>query len=454
MRVLNSGMGSLYARIDMIRRARRSIDMEYYIFDPDVSGRLILQELREAARRGVKVRIMVDKFPGEFALNEHYAQELRAAGIEIRYYNPQPLYRLNDSQYRNHRKLMVMDGEEALTGGRNIADEYFDLHRQYNYLDRDVTVRGDVVRHMQQTFDNYWASPIVETPRPPERPVATNTENGESLEQFQFDQQREQARRVFAPDPEVDRVRRVVEVDGLRSFNDRPERTCPEVSFASDREGATSREARNSEDYQRRYRLLRQEIARWMEDKIRDEVTIESPYFLRSKITDRLFELIQQRNARVRLFTNSLVSSDAVPISTAFTTTVRQFTPLENFRAYVYRGRYSGEGHVADERIRNGTWGIHSKSIVFNNDSFMIGSYNIDNRSSFYNTELAVFCSGSPELARDVRDNIQIRMNNSYRLNAEGNAEDCEDIQADAGLYKQIMYQLLRIPAHLMEHLL
>ena len=77
MRVINSGLGSLYARVDMIRRAKKSIDLETYIFNPDTAGKIILKELALAAKRGVKVRILVDKAPLIFEMDEHIAKMLK-----------------------------------------------------------------------------------------------------------------------------------------------------------------------------------------------------------------------------------------------------------------------------------------------------------------------------------------------------------------------------------------
>jgi putative cardiolipin synthase len=117
MRILNSGFGALYARVDMIRRAKKSIDLETYIFSQDTTGRIMLKELAAAAKRGVKVRILVDKSPAEFRFNDQVAEIMKKNNIEIRYYNPAPLLNLTEVQFRNHRKLMVRDGEEAITGG-------------------------------------------------------------------------------------------------------------------------------------------------------------------------------------------------------------------------------------------------------------------------------------------------------------------------------------------------
>lgn len=453
MRVVNSGLASLYARVDMIRRAKKSIDLESFIFNPDLAGKVILKELAEAAKRGVKVRVLVDKSPATFKMNEYIAEAMKDHNLEIRYYNPAPIYKLSSVQFRNHRKLLVRDGEEAITGGRNVADEYYDLSRDFNFLDRDITVEGEVVKSMHDTFDNFWDSKLVEIPKKVEEPTPQPDVYGEDHhyrgKKYYYDKHKKFARSLFEPDEEVEKVLKLLDKEGKESFLEFEKRTCPEVSFASDREGASFTESLNPEKYKAKYRFVQREILNWMEHKIKDEVVIDTPYFLNNSITEKLFNYLEQKKARVKLFTNSLASTDAIHVSTVFNDSVTSFNAHENFDAYVYKGKYSGERKIHSDEIKKATWGTHSKSIVFSDESFMIGSFNIDNRSSYYNTELAIFCSGSPELTHDVKDNIQKRMDNSFKLDSD----DC-DVNADVGFFKQTMYYLLKIPSHLFEHLL
>jgi cardiolipin synthase C len=130
MRVINSGIAALYGRIDLIRRAQKTLELEYFIFNPDHSGRIVLKELIKASKRGVKVRILVDKSMAVFVLDKYYAAALKEHNIELRYYNNASALALSSVQFRNHRKLLAMDNTEAITGGRNIGNEYFDLSEE------------------------------------------------------------------------------------------------------------------------------------------------------------------------------------------------------------------------------------------------------------------------------------------------------------------------------------
>lgn len=466
MRIINSGMASLYARVDMIRRAEKTIDLESYIFNTDNAGKIILKELAAAAKRGVKVRILVDKFFGVFKLNEYYAQELKKHNIDIRYYNASSIFQFSTFQSRNHRKLMVRDGKEAITGGRNIADEYFDLSKEFNFLDRDATVEGEIVQTMNESFNRFWDSPLTQIPPDEvEPPAKSNFMNEGGADDFHYEhlvrvhnESIKEAAEALEPDEEHDKILDFAMSEGKKMFQENGKYECPEVAFASDKEGAGFFERLKPKKYDKNYRHLRREIMNWMEEKARpeEEMIFDTPYFLPNKISDKIAKFLEQRRSKVSVMTNSLASTDAIPVATVFSDTIRRFTSFRNFKAYVFKGHAPEETKMLSEDVKNSTWGTHSKSVVFNNDSFMVGSFNMDNRSSFYNTELSIFCSGSEALTNDVKNNIKSRMDNSHGLNSEGEIEDeCEDLNPNGlGPVKKALYWLLKIPSHLMQSLL
>ncbi|WP_408096555.1 phospholipase D-like domain-containing protein [Peredibacter sp. HCB2-198] len=457
MRIINSGMGSLYARVDMIRRAEKSIDLESYIFNDDKAGKIILKELAAAAQRGVKVRLLVDNFFGVFKMDEFYAQELKKKGIDVRYYNTYPLVALSTFQSRNHRKLMVTDGKEAITGGRNIADEYFDLSEKYNFLDRDVTVEGEIVKTMDESFEKYWNSDMTKEPGPPREPRESDYTDNDF--QYRIDRDRYRAKlakaaKLLDADPEHDRILKFMEEEGKQMFLSHEKRDCPEVAFATDKEagGFVARLRRGN--YDQEYRHLRREIMSWMDQKAKDEVIFDTPYFLANTVSDKISQFLKETRTKITVMTNSLASSDAVPVVTVFSDHVTNYTTYPDFKAYVYKGNYNNETKLIDDKVKNSTWGTHSKTTVFSDESFMIGSFNMDNRSSYYNSELAVFCSGSKELTKDVRNNIEERMGNSHKLDSNGDMEVCEDEALSISPLKKALYWLLKVPSHLMQHLL
>jgi putative cardiolipin synthase len=172
-RLLDNDTAALENVLQMIGRARKSMELEYFVFNPDRSGKLVLQALVRKADEGVKIRILVDYYshgvkPG---LDRFYHDELARHGIELRYFNVADLVEFWKVGFRNHRKLLVIDGEEMLTGGRNIADGYFGMNERMNYLDRDIWIKGPIAQSAVRDFDLFWNDPVVENPKVPEKPV-------------------------------------------------------------------------------------------------------------------------------------------------------------------------------------------------------------------------------------------------------------------------------------------
>ena len=155
---IDQGAASFQRRLELIASARTSIALEFFIYDVDDASRLLTQALIRKARDGVQVRILVDFSAPVFKLKPAYARLLGEAGVKVRYYNTSAFYRLVSIQHRSHRKLLIIDEETVLTGGRNIANDYFDLSDHYNFLDSDLEVSGPIVKTVLQSFDLYWNS--------------------------------------------------------------------------------------------------------------------------------------------------------------------------------------------------------------------------------------------------------------------------------------------------------
>lgn len=466
MQVLNSGMAAFWARIDMIRRAQTSLELEYFIFNTDASSRIILRELVAAADRNVKVRLLVDKSAAVFVLNEYFAEVLKRKNVQVRYYNAASILELSTVQFRNHRKMISRDGVEAITGGRNIADEYFDLSDSFNFLDRDVWLEGPIVKTMVDSFDKYWESDIVEIPVKPERPikfagdaVVSRKERDKRAVQhaermkFYFQRIRE-AKSILKPTKFEKEALAYAEDEGKKQLKLTEKRTCPHVAFASDREGGDFGERINSDRYHAEFRLLRKEIQKWLDENVETELTIDSPYFLNNSRSKKALATMLENGNKINILTNSLGSTDAIYVSTVFAEDVRAYVPLENFRAYIYTGFFSNENNLMNEEIKNAVWGTHSKTMVFNDDAMMIGTFNIDNRSSFYNTEMAIFCKDSKGLRDDVQDNIEVRMKMSKKLGKNGRPEDGSKLLANTSFTKKLLYFMLKVPASLLKFLL
>lgn len=172
--ILDQGGDALLARINLIRAASARIDLQTYIFDKDDSARLVIDELLAAAKRGVRVRVLIDQLSAIADLQILAALAGAHENLELRVYNPtfgeaMPGYldyaasviccfrRFNQ---RMHNKLLLVDGAVAIAGGRNYQDDYYDWDAEYNFRDRDVLVAGPVAREMERNFEHYWDDPL------------------------------------------------------------------------------------------------------------------------------------------------------------------------------------------------------------------------------------------------------------------------------------------------------
>ncbi|HDS0950929.1 TPA: phospholipase D family protein [Stenotrophomonas maltophilia] len=168
--LLDEGEGALVARLNLLRSATRSIDLQTYIFDKDDSARLVIDELLAASRRGVKVRVLIDQLSAISDLEILGALSGAHQNFELRVYNPTfGKARLNYFDYagsvlccfrrfnqRMHNKLLVIDDAIGVVGGRNYQDDYYDWDREYNFRDRDVLIAGPEARAMAANFDAFW----------------------------------------------------------------------------------------------------------------------------------------------------------------------------------------------------------------------------------------------------------------------------------------------------------
>ncbi|WP_386358866.1 phospholipase D family protein [Xanthomonas campestris] len=168
--IVDHGEESLVARLNLIRSATRSIDLQTYIFDKDDSARMVLDALTAAAQRGVKVRILIDQLSAIADLQILGALASSHENLQLRIYNPTfGKVKLNYFDYagsvvccfrrfnqRMHNKLLVVDDVLGVVGGRNYQDDYFDWDSEYNFRDRDVILAGPEVRAMATNFDAFW----------------------------------------------------------------------------------------------------------------------------------------------------------------------------------------------------------------------------------------------------------------------------------------------------------
>lgn len=382
--VLDTGNEALIARAWLADHARTSIDVQYFIWSVDNIGILAAESLLRAAERGVRVRVIVDdlmmKAPPEslLALDRH-------PNIDIRIYNPKWTdLSIRGLNQRMHDKLLVVDGVVAITGGRNMAGEYYDYSHEFNYRDRDALVVGDAVRAMQASFDRFWQSELsVKADALFQRPV-----NPDDLYRYLH-------RYAGVPENFSPAVRAAIadapaafpRIAGAMAWGD--------VEFIGDRPGKNKDLTMLGGGG-----LTTTALARLV-DEARERVVIQSPYLVLSAEAKALFRRARARGVRIRIDTNSLGSTDNTG---AFSGYRSQRAELLRMGLEIYEFK-PGPGRP----IR----GLHAKTLVVDSKVAFIGTYNLDPRSQNLNTEVGVIVRNEA-LARSVEATIEKDIANSW----------------------------------------
>jgi putative cardiolipin synthase len=410
--LLDDGAASLERRLALIAMARESIELEFFIYNVDEASRLVTQALMAKAAQGVKVRLLVDFSAPVFQLKPVYARFLRANGVDVRYYNTAALYRLFSVQHRSHRKLLIIDGHTVLTGGRNIADDYFDLSPRYNFIDSDIQVDGPIVQAVKASFDQYWNSALAEAPEGSGEPLGI-----EDLDH---------ARKRFLPRPgDADLVRAAAGSATPPAF------VCRNLSFTTD--------LPEKGEANRRVFATISEIG----GAARHEVWVESPYFVIKDDGHALMVQMRRNGARIRVLTNSLHSTDAF-YTVASLYSKRDWIAGSGIELYAYGG--AAPRRLAEAAPGRGArWGIHSKRAVVDGHTVVVGTYNVDPRSANLNSELIVVCRDQPELAAAVLASIAERAQQAVRVMADGAVTDEEALFGSSGT-RERLYLYLSIP--------
>ena len=423
--VLDTGTEALLARAWLADHAKESVEVQYFIWSTDNIGILAAEALLRAAERGVRVRVIVDDLlidaPDKslLALAQH-------PKIDIRIYNPQtsvgiPFHKrllnvLTDFRgvnQRMHDKTLVVDGKIAITGGRNMAAEYFDYNHDYNFRDRDVLLLGETVKDMRASFERFWTSDIS---------VKVEDLYGRLGAMQKY---------VRVNDVEIQQIYRE-----LHEYAKSPENFAPEVraaiaatpdsfarvaqstrwskvDFISDRPGKNENQFRLDGGGQTASALGK------LVQSARTRVVIQSPYLVVSDQAIELFRQIIARGVVVRINTNSLASTDNLA---AFSGYRNQREELLKMGLQIYEYKPAPEVQVKlMQRSPTATkkmpiFSLHAKTIVVDSKIAYVGTFNLDPRSENLNTEVGAIIHDEA-LARAIEASIETDM-------ARGNSWD------------------------------
>jgi len=424
-RLMPLGSYSLDARLQLAHRAEDSLDVQYYLIKEDRTGRLFMRTLRDAAVRGVRVRVLVDDL--DTSGSDAMFQGLAAyPNVEVRLFNPfccardstlsKYLASLRDFRRLNHRmhnKLFIADGSAAIMGGRNIADEYFTRREIGNFVDMDVLVVGAAVKRLREIFDQYWNSPQA-YPLDTIAPAPEVPEQARSRFDHLVDDG-DQMTSVSMPASDILGYGPITEdLDGGRlglvwgravAFADSPAKA-----------GATSTEMARSMSVQMNV------MHRVMDAQ--SEVVISSPYFVPGPKGLSELEELTKRSVKVSVLTNSLAATDEPLVHSGY---ARYRHAL--LRAGVDLYELSPRRIASSERLRlpgASLGSLHAKAAVIDQTQVFIGSMNLDPRSDSSNTELGIIAD-CPQLAREVVRVLNIsKLSGSYRLRLAAQGEGLE----------------------------
>ena len=402
-RLLESGRAALAARIDLTEKARRSLDLQYYLFHGDVSGQLLVDALLRAADRGVRVRVLLDDV--DTAESEQAIIALDAhRNIQIRLYNPfhvrgnAPLGRalefLGDKERLNrrmHNKFFLADGQFGITGGRNIGDQYFQLESDVSFRDLDILASGRVVRDMATAFDTYWNSEYSVPARALPFEGARRKLLAESRAALAA--HRDSVRGSLGGYLRLDALGAAA-APGLGPW------TAGQAELLLDDPDKTAGNTATAD--LPITRLIRRAA------EARREVLIASPYFVPGRLGTDFLTQLSGRGVRVRVLTNSLAANDVAVVHAGY---ARYRLPL--LLAGVELNELKPLRQKPGARIGAGKGSsrasLHSKALAVDREWAYVGSMNLDPRSALLNTEAGLLVRG-PELARQVARFIEAGM--------------------------------------------
>ena len=394
------------SRMTLIKAAEKTLDLQYYAIHFDDTTDRLLAALREAAARGVRVRILLD----DFNTAGKDAQVLQLAfekNIEMRLFNPLPSNRssafwriissLNDAtrlQRRMHNKIFVADNAVAITGGRNLGDTYFGQSDGVNFVDIDVLAAGRIARDLSRSFDQYWNNPLAY----PVEALMTKSD----IQALKATPAASSAKPDDADTPNKTTISRVgVSPSGLTTtiaaLPDTTDLRLQSWTWAASTmlvdkpskiaEDVDATEESNSTTVDGLLSLM---------TRATTDLLVVSPYFVPGPEMMRQFASIRQRGVRVRVLTNSLASNDAVAAHAGY---ARYREGLIAMGVEMYEMRSEQRGTVASFGRGAGSAGgsggasrtsLHAKAVVVDNRLLVVGSMNLDLRSKLQNSEVAI----------------------------------------------------------------
>jgi cardiolipin synthase C len=452
--MLPDGRESFLARLAMVEAAQHTLDLQYYIWRDDVVGTTFADRLLAAADRGVKVRLLLDTTTD--AQVEVSSAALAAhPNIEVAFFNPLTdlkgifagnpipvIGEIDRMQCRMHNKIMVADGTLVMGGGRNLGDTYFGIQRQRNMRDLDFIAAGPVVAASAKSFELFWRSQLT---RMGNEEKITDRERGKlrGLRKHVARKKRALASKSGRPYPlsmsraeSLQTLHHHVEHMIWAKYEfvaDPPERMLRQVSVASPVWHSIEAALRHAES----------------------DVVMHAAYFIPQNDTLAVLRQAAARGVRLQVLTNSLASIDEVPGIAGHAN--RRDAILDAGVQLHELNAYAADRSSYIHARRLTPLGMHTKGFVVDDELSFIGSFNMDPRSKYINTETGVIIHSAAFAAR-LKSYLQkgLRPENSWSVTRAANGSilwtgqlpngqrSVRHMEPDASLVRRLTYWFMR----------
>lgn len=420
---LVNGVNAFTARYMLAKAAEQTIDVQYYIWHNDTTGKLLLNSLLEAADRGVRIRLLLDDI--NMAGNDNALLALHAhKNIQVRLFNPFPNRNFRAIDFitdfsrvnrRMHNKSFTVDNQASIVGGRNIGDEYFDANSTVDFHDFDLLSIGPVVKHVSSQFDLYWnhkrAYPINTLEQNHDK---NNTKSlRKKLNGFIISSKNTAYMKAIEKSDFLNKIKKkkiAFYWDDAQVLYDEPDK------ILNDHDAAKNN--------------LLPKILPILKDTSK-EVIIISPYFIPGDEGVNRIKELAKRGVSIKILTNSLASTD-VPIVYSGYAPYRVPLLKNKVDLYEIKSTYRAP-HKKKSFGSSSRSSLHSKIYVFDRKKIFVGSYNLDPRSAKINTEMGILVSNT-ELAAHIGEWWDETINKvAYKL-------DLESIEGEYGFEPLIVW--------------
>jgi len=427
--VLEDGSGSMVARAWLTEYAEKTIDIQYFIFSTDNVGLIACDYLIRAADRGVKVRIIVDDIMVDADIQDILTFNSHE-NITVKIYNPGVNLGKNvfskikkfttdfrSANQRMHNKTFIVDGKVVITGGRNIANEYFDYDHEYNFRDRDILLIGKESKKVHKSFDQFWNS---ELSIPATSIIEEDPENIYS--ENRFDNLHEYACNPNNFWPQVrERIASLpTTFNAIRKSGDLV--WLDDVAFISDEPGKNDGENGLGGGGVSTSALI--ELVK----NAKSSIDIQTPYLITTELAQNLFREAVERGVKIRILTNSLASTDNVEAFSSYQTDRKKLlntgVRIFEFRPDAAERTKIMTGELQETLQHKPIFGLHAKSMVIDGHITVIGTFNLDPRSANLNTECVVIVK-SDKISGGVLKGMEVEFKpeNSWETTLEYNPD-------------------------------